>query len=334
MTKNSTTPQKAIEEAQKQRAAAEQAAADMEARLAGLAKQRAELDATEERLRLDRLQALQAQQAAEQAEIQAARLVEPARVTRLVAEEVAQQVLVAFEHQETIDRMAERPESLTSDQLWSFIDATRGRLLTSAVDADARELVLAVEAVLLLCDRWEHHRSGGATLDTEPTGEGLGADPRFCRAVTRILRDLRQTLDGEPARKIESIGTLLSEGIEFGQIAKMMGMISPAGDIDRGAFGTLVDLGASPGPSRLSWRWLGAWSLDAAWTKRQQLLPGLRERHAEGPGPGAGRLSGTGVLRRRADEEESERGEFFLAAQLAYGDEPETDASLADGYIG
>lgn len=317
-------PLQQIEAAKAKQTAAEQAAADMESALADLADKKRQLEAAEEQLRRDRLQALKDQKAAELEEKKAALMIEPEPVTLEVARQLAKRMLVAFECETTLAEIEPRPEPLTSEELWTVVDEVRAKLLTQKVDQDARELVLGVEGVIQICDRWEHFRAGHVRTDVGGDGYGLGRDPRDCRPVKRLVKELRAMFDGKEPQKSESIGTLVSQGLDFNQVSRMLGMIDPTGNPDLPAIGTLCDRGRAAGPSWNCWRWRGCWDLGSAWAARQADVPVIRSRRANEVGGIAmgshrpGRLSGIGVVRERREEIEENERQQYAAAKRAH----------------
>lgn len=314
-------PTQQIESAKAQQAAAEKAAAEMEAALTALADKRRELEAEEERLRIGRLQAIKEQKAAELAAKRATMLLEPPRVTKDVAIELAQQVLTAFESEDYLSTLPERPAPLQPSQLWETIDTARARLLTQTVDDDAQLIVLSVEAIIRQADAWEHHRAGNVPTEVGAEGIGLGRDPRDNRAVGKLLRELHKILEGRPAPKVESIGKLCSENVDFGQVARIVGLVDPTGQPALHAIAALIDRGRPTGRSWLCARWLGFWDLESAWKIRQSMVPIYRQKRADEVGGIAldahrpGREDGTGVLRKRRLQQEEEEQQQLATLQ-------------------
>lgn len=316
-------PRQQIEAAKVKQTAAEKAAADMESALRELADKRRELEAAEEQLRADQLRALKEQKDAEIEEKRAHLLLEPDPIDLQTAKQLAKRVLITFEDETTLSEMDPRPDHLTSAKFWESVDEIRSRALTQKVDKDARELILGIEGILQLVDRWEHCRAGHVRVDVGSDGYGLGRDPRDCRAIKRLVKELRNMFDGKAPPKNESIGDLICQNLDFRQIAKMIGMIGPEGGPDLAAIATLVDRGRAAGPSWTCWRWRGCWDLDSAWASRQAQVPILRAKRADevgGLAMGAhrpGRSDGTGYVRERREELEAEEEAMFEAAQQA-----------------
>lgn len=262
-----------------ERAAAEQKLADVRDKAAALAKQIADAEA-------EAAKVAAAEARAVQATIDAQRAIEPDPVTIEVARTSGQSLVDAFSNCERTDANKSVPE------LWKVADDVRCRLLTSAVDEDARAVVLAIEGVVIAMDEWEHVRTieYNDALDDETRRRMDIIDirvqlrPGDSGRIARRVRELKMVVDGEVPPPIkERIGQLIASGVSVNQICKMFGLVRIDGAADLAGLGEIIDGSLAA----FGWygdvgRWhhlavTGLMSSDAAWEWRQIELQRRRQ---------------------------------------------------------
>jgi len=187
----------------------------------------------------------------------------------------------------------------TVPMLWSTADDVRCRLLTSAVDDDAREIVLATEGVILALDEWESARSPeyNDNLDDEKRQRLEIRDirvqlrPGDSERISRRVRELRLILDGQtPPPVAERIGELIAQGVSTNQICRMLGLMRVDGTPSLADLGSIIDgallqFGYYDGVAR--WHHqacTGLMDFDSCWLWRQSELSRRRQFEQGRPG--------------------------------------------------
>lgn len=234
----------------------------------------------------------------------AAREMMPEPVTLVIAENMAVQLLSAFDATSSRDnenrdrQLAEKPPiDVQASKLWALIDDIRCRLLTHEIDENAQMLVMAIEGVIFGCDSWETHRMSIMRNQKNNDGTPLAnirsfALPQSSRLVSSLLDELKLVLTGqEPPPAIESLGTLIGEqNVSPIQAARMYGLILADGSPDLATLGAIIDraLGRVGFYAEISkWRFLkrsAAMNLEQAWAIRQSDISNRRSRSHRLPG--------------------------------------------------
>jgi len=269
-----------------ERAAAEKTASDLREALEKLRQEQLAAEAAAAKI-------AEAESRAKQAAVDAERQIEPDQVTVDIARSLAETLVAAFEACDDGDA------NKTVPMLWSTADDVRCRLLTSAVDDDARALVLATEGVILALDEWESARSPefNDTLDDEKRQRLEIRDirhqfrPADSERISRRVRELRLVLDGQsPPPVAERIGELIAQGVSLNQICRMLGLMRVDGTPSLSDLGSIVDgallqFGYYDGVAR--WHHqacTGLMDFDSCWLWRQAELARRRQFEQGRPG--------------------------------------------------
>jgi hypothetical protein len=243
------------------------------------------IKATQDRIAASKLERRQLE--LELARVEAERM--PDRVTLDVARQCASDLLRAFGEfrgdvysdptsQIQFDSRPQLKKSL-HDRLrafWSECDRIRNRLLTTAVDDEATLITLAVEGLIHASERFVEDRAGRMAEDDGPLVTGLGHAPPECRHCELTEAELRAVLSGDAPPEGESIGELIRQGVRFEQVVSMLGLKRPNGNPCLETFARLIDGTEAYQDSFRFVRWLGCYSVDAAWELRQSLIPSRR----------------------------------------------------------
>tara|TARA_A100001391_G_scaffold192244_1_gene166328 strand:- start:25 stop:981 length:957 start_codon:yes stop_codon:yes gene_type:complete len=207
----------------------------------------------------------------------------PDPVTLEVAQQCAHDILHAFDvyrgnvPSEPARWSNERPKPTPSlnervRTYWESHDHVKNRLMTPEVSDDAIELTLAVESIIEGGDRFQEDRSSRASDEGGAHVHGLGNAPPECRHTQSLERELRAYIAGDPPPKTETLGSLVLQGVQFDQLAKMVGLTRPNGQPCLNTFALLLDTHDQHSDSYRFIRWHGAYSVATAWKHRQSQL--------------------------------------------------------------
>lgn len=214
----------------------------------------------------------------------------PDRVTLEVARQAARDLLRAFgEYRGTVyndptefvdDRPNELPE--LKDRIrnfWVAAGKIKSRLLTTEIDEDAIDTLMAVDGLLMAVDRFREDQMNPADAEDNPHSSGLDEAPPASRRVEAIEKELKSFMAGAAPTEMQSMGDLVYQGVQLEQLARTLGLVRPNGRTCLLTFAMLID-SRDPQESTFAFiRWMGCFTFAEAFARRQSQVESRRAKN-------------------------------------------------------